>query len=129
MKNMVWMRLLFIFVGIVEFVIGALFIFLPAWVFSLAAIASTDHSEYIQFPAFLIMVFGLMMFNIAVDPVKNRNLIFYCILFKIVFCTVALYNWFFAGVSWLWPVFAGFDLVYLAGFILALRALPSKTAS
>jgi len=119
-----WIRSFFVFVGIVEFVIGTSFLIMADKIFYYFNISPVNHIEHVQFTALLIMVFGLMMFNVAADPARNRNLIFYCILFKIAFCSVTFYYWFFANLSWLWIVFAGFDLVYTIGFILALRVLP-----
>ncbi|HTY13902.1 MAG TPA: hypothetical protein VMD02_06960 [Candidatus Omnitrophota bacterium] len=124
MKGSGWIKALFMFVGAVEFAVGGLFIFFPMQVYAWSGMARSVPPEYIQFPALLIMVFGLMMFNIASDPAKNRNLIFYCILFKAALCSVVVYNWAFGEISSLWKIFLGFDLAYLIGFILALRAIP-----
>jgi hypothetical protein len=111
-----WIHLLFAFVGCVEFAVGLSFILLPGLLFQLAGIAPVN-PEYIQLPAYLIMVFGLIMFQIARDPVRNRDLIIYPSLFKAAFIGVVIYN--FGHLSLLWAAFVGFDLVYLAGFIIA----------
>jgi hypothetical protein len=122
MNNHWWIKYLFAFVGCVEFAVGLSFIFLQGLVFQLAGIASVS-PEYVQLPAYLIMVFGLIMFQIARDPVKNRDLIIYPALFKAAFIGVVFYNYYFGRMSPLWIAFVGFDVVYLIGFIFAWRSL------
>ena len=113
-----WISLLFCFVGCVELAVGLSFIFRQDLVFRLSGIAPVG-PEYVQLPAYLIMIFGLIMFQIARDPVKNRDLIIYPALFKTAFIGVVLYNNYYGQMSPLWIVFVGFDLVYLIGFIIA----------
>lgn len=127
MKTHWWIKYLFSFVGCVEFVVGLSFIFLPGQIFQFSGIAPVG-PEYVQFPACLIMVFGLMMFQIARDPVGNRQLIIYPALFKASFIGVVSHNYIFGRMSLLWIAFVGFDLVYLAGFITAWFILPKETA-
>lgn len=122
-NNLLFIKILFIFVGIVEFVLGPLFIFFPGLVFELSKITPIARMEYIQFPALLIMVFGLMMFSVARNPVKNVNLIPYICLFKVSFISVVFYNWFTRGLSQLWIGFSFFDIAYLIGFLLAYKQL------
>ncbi|MBN2057827.1 MAG: hypothetical protein JW782_03420 [Candidatus Saganbacteria bacterium] len=121
--SFLWIRLLFAFVGCVEFVTGLSFIFLTEQVFAWTGIARITHLEYIQFPALLIMVFGLMMFAVARDPRANRRLIPYISFFKVALIGVVLYNWLTKGLSWLWLSFMWFDIVYLIGFVSAYLTL------
>lgn len=123
-----WIPALFIFVGMVEFAIGLSFILFPDRIFALSGIAPIQAVEYVQFPALLIMVFGLMMFNIARDPARNLNLILYVCLFKAAFISVVFYNWFTRGLPLLWIAFSFFDVAYLAGFILTYRVIRLHSA-
>jgi len=128
-KNYLWIRILFVFVGIVEFVLGPLFIFFPGLVFELSKITPLKNLEYIQFPALLIMVFGLMMFSVARNPVKNVNLIPYICLFKVSYITVVFYNCFAKDLSSLWIGFSFFDIAYLIGFLIAYKQLKEQHES
>jgi hypothetical protein len=120
-----WIHRLFAFVGCIEFAVGLSFIFMQDLVFQVAGIAPVS-PEYVQLPAFFIMIFGLIMFQIARDPVKNRDLIIYPILFKVTFIGIVLYNYYFGRMAPLWLAFVGFDVVYLAGFIAAWIALRDR---
>lgn len=127
MKTHWWIKYLFAFVGCVEFAVGLSFIFLPGLIFQFSGIAPVS-PEYVQLPAYLIMVFGLMMFQIARNPVGNREMIIYPVLFKASFIGVVFYNHLFGRISLLWIVFVGFDLVYVAGFIIARFILAKEAA-
>jgi hypothetical protein len=110
----------------VEFVIGGLFIFLPDQVFAYFSLGARPDTQYLQLPAVLIMVFGLMMFNVAREPARNLNLILYINLFKVGFISVVIFNWLTKGLPWLWLSFVGFDLTYLIGFITAYRMIKES---
>ncbi|MFA4843980.1 MAG: hypothetical protein WC632_03405 [Candidatus Margulisiibacteriota bacterium] len=127
MKAHWWIKYLFALVGCVELAVGLAFIFWPDLVFRLSGIAPVS-PEYIQLPAYLIMVFGLIMFRVARDPARNRDLIIYPSLFKAAFIGVVLYNYYYGRMSPLWIAFAGFDLVYLAGFIIAWFSLGKESS-
>ncbi|MBU0671688.1 MAG: hypothetical protein KJ732_01525 [Candidatus Margulisbacteria bacterium] len=129
MKDHLWIKILFAYVGVVEFAVGLPFLLLPGPVFSLAGIPLIDRLEFVQFPALLIMVFGLMMLNIARDPVRHQQLIIYCCLFKAAFIYVVVFNWLTKGLPLLWLLFASLDAIYLIGFIIAYLKLkqPSST--
>lgn len=118
-----WIPALFIFVGCVEFITGSTFIFFPEWLFQRTGIEQISALEYIQFPALLIMVFGLMMLAVARDPKHNYNLIPYICLFKVSLIGVVFFNWLTKGLSWLWISFAFFDIAYLIGFLLAYKQI------
>ena len=126
MHKPIWIPLLFVFVGCVEFVVGFTFIFLPNQIFALAQIAPLARPEFIQLPALLIMVFGLMMLKVAARPKENANLILYISLFKAAVIGLALYSCLTAGMTPLWLIFALFDIAYLTGFIFAYRTIKSS---
>jgi hypothetical protein len=118
-----WLPLFFGFVGCIEFLIGGLFIFSADQVYQFFQLGTVPAYQYLQLPALLIMVFGIMMLNVARRPKQNQNLIFYINLFKISFIGVVVYNYLTKGLPWLWLAFVGFDLVYLVGFLLAYRQI------
>ena len=126
MHRPIWIPILFIFVGCVEFVVGLSFLFLPNQLFALAQITPLSRPEFIELPALLIMVFGLMMLNVAARPKENANLILYISLFKAAVIGVALCNLLTAGITPLWLIFALFDIAYLTGFIFAYRTIKSS---
>ena len=70
-----------------------------------------NHLGYVQFPAALLLIFGLMFAAIAVNPVARRHLIVYGILLKVAYSGVAGFHWAAAGIPGMWKPFVVIDLV------------------
>jgi hypothetical protein len=64
-----------------------------------------------------------MFMAIAMNPVRNRNLIPYGILLKASYCGVVSFHWLTAGLPGMWKPFYIFDLVFLIAFAWAWAAL------
>jgi hypothetical protein len=56
---------------------------------------------------------------IAINPVRNRNLIPYGILLKVSYCGVVLLHWLTTGIPGMWKPFCLLDLVFLIFFVWA----------
>jgi hypothetical protein len=82
-----------------------------------------NHVGYVQFPAALLVIFGIMFAVVARRPRENRNLIPYGILLKVSYCGVAGYHWLASGIPSLWKPFVAIDLLFLVLFLLAYRSL------
>lgn len=121
-----WIKPLFVVSGLYDGVLGLLFLAIPYQLFSMTNIAPPNHIGYIQFPALLLVIFGIMFLNIARDPVANRNLILYGILLKISYCSVVFLNWMQSNIPIMWVVFAFFDLLFLVLFVVARKAIAQK---
>jgi len=86
-------------------------------------IAPPNHVGYVQFPAFLLIIFALMFFNIARDPIANKGLIIYGILLKFEYCSVVFPHWFLKNIPQIWVCFAFLDLAFLFIFVIADKKL------
>lgn len=115
--------LLFYIGGLYDGVLGLLFLMIPGRIFSFFGVTPPNHDGYIQFPAALLIVFGLMFLNIGRAPEANRNLITYGILLKVSYCSVIFWHWLSAGIPGMWKPFAIIDLAFMALFILAYRQI------
>jgi hypothetical protein len=120
------MRTLFVVAGIYDGVLGLAFLFAPTWVFSIHHVAPPEHLAYVQFPALLLMLFGLMFFRIAADPVSRRELILYGCGLKISYCGTVFWHQLTGGVPFMWVPWAWADLVFLALFVVAARRLGPR---
>jgi hypothetical protein len=121
-------RLLFGIAGFYDFVIGLVFLFLSKPLFDANGIPYPNHWGYLQFGALLLVLFGLMFFDIARNPVANRNLIPYGILLKISYIVLVVYYSMVSNCPFLFQPFAVIDAVMLILFCLAyfrLSRLPS----
>jgi hypothetical protein len=123
-------RPLFVLAGLYDFVIGLTFLFFGSRLFDSAGVPQPNHWGYIQFGSLMLMIFGLMFFTIARDPVANRNLIPYGILLKLSYSGLATYYWVTTDCPTLFKPFAVIDVVMLILFWMAYNsiALDSKAA-
>jgi len=85
-----------------------------------------NHPGYVQFPALLLVVFGLMFLAVAADPVRNRNLIPYGILLKAAYCGTVFWYWASTGIPDMWKPFAWCDLAFGLLFAFAWVSLGKK---
>lgn len=118
MKTSPYIRALFIFAGLYDGLIGLIFLIHPLWLYDIFAVTPPNHLAYVQFPAALLIIFAIMFFMIARDPVKNCHLVCYGILLKFSFCGIAFYYWILEGIPGMWKPFAVADLLFLAVFVI-----------
>ena len=114
---------LFLIAAFYDGALGAIFLIAPGPVFQWANVTPPNHWAYVQFPAALLIVFGLMFTAIARSPADHRNLIVYGILLKVSYCGIVSWYWFTAGIPGLWKPFAVIDLVMAVLFAWSYRAL------
>jgi hypothetical protein len=114
---------LFLVAALYDGALGAIFLIAPGLVFQWANVTPPNHFAYVQFPAALLIIFGLMFAAIARDPAGNRNLIVYGILLKLSYFGIAFWYWFTAGIPGLWKPFAVIDLVMAGLFVWSYQAL------
>lgn len=124
MKPARWISPLFVLAAVYDGGLGLLFLAAPNWMFDLYQVTRPNHPGYVQFPALLLIIFGLMFLAIACNPADNRRLIPYGILLKLAYCGVTLWYWMVA--RWLpdmWKPFAWIDLVMALLFFWAYLTL------
>src|SRR3989338_10962109 len=88
-----WIKPLFTVAGLYDSILGILFLITPVKLFNAANVVLPNHIGYVQFPAMLLVVFGIMFLNIARNPRANKNLILYGILLKFSYCAVVFPHW------------------------------------
>lgn len=118
-----WIKPIFIFAGLYDGVLAILFLAVPIRLFNAANVTPPNHIGYVQFPALLLIAFAIMFFNIAKNPMANRNLILYGILLKLSYCSVVFPHWIMGNIPSIWVPFAFFDLGFLIAFAIASKAL------
>ncbi len=121
-----WIRRLFVIAGIYDVILGMVFLLVPSKVFAFYGETPPDPMLYVQFPAALLLVFAVMFFMIAIDPIKNSNQILYGCGLKVSYCAIAFGYSLTSGISPMWMPWAWLDLIFLLLFILAWRSLASQ---
>jgi hypothetical protein len=121
MTNRSLISILFAIAALYEGLIGLVFLLAPVRVFHWAGVPPPNHFGYVRFPAALLVVFGVMFFQIARNPERSRNLIPYGMALKASYCIICFYYWLKEGIPNLWKPFAIADLLFLLLFAWAYR--------
>jgi hypothetical protein len=121
-------RLLFVVAGLYDFVIGLAFLFFGPQVFDAAAVPHPNHWGYLQFGSLLLIIFGVMFFAVAHNPVANRNLIPYGMLLKVSYTGLVAYYWVTTDCPFMFKPFAVIDAVMFVLLFLAYMKRPAKVA-
>lgn len=103
--------------GVYDFILGLVFLVAPAWTFNLVNVTPPNHWGYVTFAASMLAIFGIMFFQIAKDPIKNRNLMPYGMLLKVAYCGMAFGYYFTSGIPDIWVIFGICDFIFLLLFI------------
>lgn len=114
-----WIAPLFWIAAVYDGLLGAVFLAKPLAPFEWFSVAPPNHAGYVQFPATLLLIFGVMFAAIALDPPGKRVLIPYGILLKAAYSGIVFYYWFTSGVPGMWKPFAVIDVVMGVLFVWA----------
>ncbi|TWU30564.1 hypothetical protein [Novipirellula artificiosorum] len=112
-------RLLFGIAAVYDFAIGLVFLFAGKALFDAVSIPHPNHWGYVQFGSLMLIVFGLMFFQVARDPDGNRNLMPFGILLKASYVGIVSYYWLTVGCPFLFKPFVVIDLAMLILFAIA----------
>ncbi len=116
---MIWIRGTFWLSALYDVLIGLAFIVLGDSLFERFEVTPPNHPGYYEFPALLLLIFGVLFARIAMDPLGNRSLMLYGVALKASYCGVILYHHVTDGVPGLWIPFAYIDLGFLVLFLAA----------
>ena len=119
----------FLIAALYDGVLGIAFILAPASIFAMFAVEPPNHMAYVQVPALLLILFAIMFYRIAVDPLRNRDLILYGCGLKVSYCSVAFWYELTTGVPSMWMPWAWIDLIFLVLFIISWKSLGKQSAA
>jgi len=118
-----WIRPLFVISGLYDGVVGLAFLFFAPGIFERFGVTPPNHFGYVHFPALLLILFAVMFFTIAANPVKNRDLIWYGIGLKVAYSGSVFWYQLTDSVPAIWLPWAWADLVFIVLFVAAWSAL------
>ena len=128
-----WIPPLFWLAALFDGLLGLAFLAVPGQLFDLCQVTPPNHLGYVQFPAALLLIFGLMFVAIALDPVGRRQLIVYGVLLKVAYCSVAGFHWAATGIPGLWKPFVVIDLVmgllFVWAYLNLAKVAPQRDAA
>ncbi|MDJ0702374.1 MAG: hypothetical protein QNJ46_03760 [Leptolyngbyaceae cyanobacterium MO_188.B28] len=109
-------RIAFAASGIYDLFLGIVFLLFPLFAFDLFNVTHPNHLAYVQFPASLLLIFAIMYFNIAKDPVGKISFMPYGILLKVAYSGIVFWYWLFSEIPDMWKPFAIIDLLFIVAF-------------
>lgn len=124
-----WIKPFFAVAALYDFVLGVCFLFFAGPLLSAFGIEPPNHPGYLQFPAAMLLVFAAMLGQIAMDPIRNRNLIPYGMGLKVAYCGTVFWNLFTGTIPAMWKPLAWADLGFLVLFVVAWRTLGAKESA
>ena len=126
MNSPKWISPLFWLAALYDGLLGLAFLVAPGQPFEWCQVTPPNHVGYVQFPAALLLIFGLMFVAVAWDPPGRRNLIVYGILLKVAYCGVAGFHWAASGIPGMWKPFVVIDLLMALLFVWAYGSLAKR---
>jgi hypothetical protein len=114
--------------GVYDGLLGLAFLVWPATLFTFFHVTPPNHYGYVQFPAAILLIFGVMFFQVAAAPRSNRNLMPYGILLKVAYFGVVFAYWFTRGLPNMWKPFAVIDVAFALLFFWSWRQLRVSKA-
>lgn len=117
--SMRWIKLLFVVSAIYDGLLGAAFLFFGTEIFHRAGVVLPNHMGYIQFPALILILFGVMFLRIAQGPLARREWIPFGIGLKAAYCGVVFGHRLQGDIPALWIPWAWADLIFLLLFFAA----------
>ena len=123
-----WIKPLFLVAALYDGVLGLAFLIAPEEIFTMYEVIPPNHLAYVQFPAMLLIIFAIIFFRIAMDPLRNRELILYGCALKVSYCSLAFVYDMTTGISPMWIPWAWADLVFLVLFIGSWKVLGRQQA-
>ena len=118
-----WIKPFYIISALYDGILGIAFLVAHEAIFTATQVPPPNHVGYIQFPAFILITFAYMFYNIAKNPIANKNLIIYGILLKFSYCLAVIPHWLTGNIPSLWMPFAFFDLLFMIVFIISYKTL------
>lgn len=129
MKHVTPIRSLFVVAGLYDGLLGAAFLIAGPAVYDHFDITPPNHWGYVQFPAALLIVFGLMFLAVAIDPSVNRPFMLAGVGLKLSFCGVVICHWLLGPLPGLWKPFAVCDALFALLFLWAWVAVGRPRAN
>jgi hypothetical protein len=124
-----WVRIILILCGIFDGVVGTAFAIAPAPLFRAFNVTPPNHYGYVQFPALLLIIFAVIFFRSAADPIHRRDQILYGVALKASYSGLVFWYQIHGGVPSLWTPWAWTDAVCMILLLLAWKATAPRQSS
>ena len=124
-----WIKPLFVIAGLYDGVLGIAFLLFAPAIFQWFGVEPPNHLAYVQFPGLLLVIFAVMFFHVAADPVRNRELILYGVGLKAAYSGTAFWYQLGGGIPSMWIPWAWVDIGFMVLFLLAWNTLRARASA
>lgn len=114
-----WIKAVFLVAGLYDSVLAIAFLAMPEAIFSYYQVELPNHLGYVEFPAMLLLIFAIMFFRVAANPVKCRELMLYGTALKFSYSFLVFRYAMTTGVPSMWIPWAWVDIIFLVLFLVA----------
>lgn len=115
LQKMKQVRVLYCGAGLYDIVIGLLFVLVAPRLYVMLGVTPPE-LFYVHSAGALLVLFGVMCWQIAMNPVRWRFLILYAMGVKAVYCISIFVHFSLGTLPWVWLVPGIVDLILLVGF-------------
>ena len=121
-----WINFLFIVSGIYDVLLGVAALLFGVEIFRLTGVTPPNRMGYVQFPALLVILFGIMFICIARDPHGRREWILLGMGLKASYFGLVFWHELLGDIPKLWIPCAWADLAFFLLFFAAWRSLRKQ---
>ena len=125
---MLWIRCAYMLSAACGIAAGLAVLVLGDSLFERFAISPPVYSAYYELPAFMMIIFGVLLAQIAWDPVKQRRLMIYAMALKASTAGLFIYHFFVSGIPGILIPFAFAEMAFLVLFACAYVATGERNA-
>jgi len=118
-----WIKLVLAASGIYDAVIGLAMFFAAPALFRAFHVELPNHDGYIRFPALVLLIFAVMFFRAAADPVARREMLLYGAALKLSYFGLVFWYQFNGGVPRMWVPLAWADVAFFTLFVMGWRSV------
>ena len=119
---------LFYFSALYDGLLGLAFLLAPGQIFDYLHVPPPNHFGYVQFAAMLLLIFAMIFYQIAREPLQKKDLIIYGILLKASYCSVTIVYWLQGTLPDIWKPFTICDAIMGILYIVAQTKLGTIPA-
>ena len=127
--NTRWLKALFVVAGLYDGVLALAFLLFWKSIFGAFGVTPPNHPGYVEFTALMLLLFAVMFFQIARDPIKHRSFIPYGISLKAAYSGTVFWHQFIGDIPAMWIPWAWADLTFLLLFLVAFKITGTASAS
>jgi hypothetical protein len=121
-----WMRWVLVVSGVYDATLGLAFLAAYPSIYARMGVTLPNHPGYVQFPAALVVLFGVAFLIAARAPSRHRDILWMGALLKVAYAAVTLGHWFVGSIPAPWTMFGWIDALFAVLLLMAWRTTAAS---